>query len=72
MSYVDRVVTVDKIRHRKLRADVYLHAAKTMQVEPRDLALVAAHARDIRGAGRAGLTTGFVSRKVFPASYGAA
>jgi 2-haloacid dehalogenase len=65
---VERTISAEEVRHWKPRREVYLHAAKTMGVDPQHLALVAAHAWDVHGAGRAGLTTGFVARgKPFPA-----
>ena len=42
---------------------VYLYAAEVLDVPPQWLALVAAHDWDCHGAKRAGLTTGWVSRK---------
>ncbi|HEV2936007.1 MAG TPA: haloacid dehalogenase, partial [Streptosporangiaceae bacterium] len=42
---------------------VYLYAAEVMGVPPDQMALVAAHDWDCHGAKRAGLTTGFVTRK---------
>jgi 2-haloacid dehalogenase len=41
---------------------VYRHAASVLGVEPRRLALIAAHVRDCYGASRAGPVTGWVSR----------
>ncbi|TAM57671.1 haloacid dehalogenase type II [bacterium] len=69
LGLVERVTSVEEIRHWKPRREVYLHAAASAQVEPSRMALVAAHAWDIHGAGRAGLTTAFVSRGVpYPAT----
>ena len=59
---VERVISVEEIRRWKPRREVYLHAAASAKVDPSRMALVAAHAWDIHGAGRAGLTTAFVSR----------
>ena len=42
---------------------VYLYAAEVMGVAPGQMALVAAHDWDCHGAKRAGLITGWVSRK---------
>jgi 2-haloacid dehalogenase len=48
-----------------------LHAAKTLDTDPRELVLVSAHDWDIRGARRAGFTTAFVRRKaVFSLAMG--
>ena len=64
---VERVVSIEEMRHWKPRRDVYLHAANAAGVEPSQLALVSAHAWDIHGAGCAGLTTAFVARgKPYP------
>lgn len=65
--FVQRVISVEGVRHLKPRREVYLHAAAWTGVAPDELALVAAHAWDIHGAGRAGLTTAFVARgKSYP------
>jgi 2-haloacid dehalogenase len=40
----------------------YMYACATAGVQPHQAALVAAHSWDTHGAGRAGLTTGFVTR----------
>ncbi len=42
---------------------VYLYAAEVLDVPPSRMALVAAHDWDCHGAKRAGLITGWVSRK---------
>ncbi len=47
----------------KPAAEVYLHTAKSVGVEPGQGVLVAAHAWDVHGAKRAGLRTGWVVRK---------
>jgi 2-haloacid dehalogenase len=60
--YVQQVISVEDVRHLKPRREVYLHAAGWAGVAPEELALVAAHAWDIHGGGRAGLTTAFVAR----------
>ncbi|MGD9889837.1 MAG: haloacid dehalogenase type II [Dehalococcoidia bacterium] len=61
-GFVEQVLSIDDVRRWKPRADVYHHAAASLGVVPADLALVAAHAWDVLGARRAGLTTGWVSR----------
>jgi len=61
-QFVERMISIEEVGHWKPHRDVYLHAAKCVDVEPQQLALVAAHAWDIHGAGRAGLTTAFVAR----------
>jgi 2-haloacid dehalogenase len=60
---VDRVVTVSEVYRWKPAAVVYLYAAEVLGVPLDRLALVAAHDWDCHGAKRAGLTTGWVSRK---------
>jgi len=62
-SLVDRVISVEEVYRWKPAGVVYLYAASVMDVPPDRLALVAAHDWDCHGAKRAGLTTGWVSRK---------
>ena len=59
---VRQVLSVDDIRRWKPAPDVYHYAARACQLEPGQLALVAAHSWDIHGAHQAGLVTGWVSR----------
>jgi 2-haloacid dehalogenase len=60
---VDRVVCGGDVFRWKPAAVVYLYAAEVLDVPPERLALVAAHDWDCHGAKRAGLVTGWVSRK---------
>jgi 2-haloacid dehalogenase len=60
---VDRVISVEEVYRWKPAGVVYLYAAEMLGVPPDRLALVAAHDWDCHGAKRAGLTTGWVSRK---------
>lgn len=60
--FVERVISIDEVRHWKPSREVYLHAAKVTGVAANELALVAAHAWDVHGASQAGLVTGWVSR----------
>ena len=60
---VDRVISVGEVYRWKPSAMVYLYAAEVLDVPAQWLALVAAHDWDCHGAKRAGLITGFVSRK---------
>ena len=62
-AQVDRVISVGEVYRWKPAAVVYLYAAEVLSVPPERLALVAAHDWDCHGAKRAGLTTGWVSRK---------
>ena len=62
-SLVDRVISVEEVYRWKPASVVYLYAAEVLRVPPERLALVAAHDWDCHGAKRAGLTTGWVSRK---------
>ena len=62
-SLVDRVISVGEVYRWKPALVVYLYAAEVLGVPPERMALVAAHDWDCHGAKRAGLTTGWVSRK---------
>ncbi len=70
-ALVPRVISVDEVRAWKPAPAPYLHAADVLGVEPRRLALVAVHGWDVHGAHRAGLVTGWSSRRegVFPAAF---
>src|SRR5919197_508852 len=62
-SFVERVISIDKVRRWKPNREVYLHAARAIGVEPARLALVAAHAWDVHGAKQAGLCGAWVKRQ---------
>jgi 2-haloacid dehalogenase len=62
-SLVDRVISAQEVYRWKPAGVVYLYAASVMDVPTERMALVAAHDWDCHGAKRAGLTTGWVSRK---------
>lgn len=62
-ALVDRVITVGEVYRWKPAGVVYRYAAEVMDVPAERMALVAAHDWDCHGAKRAGLTTGWVSRK---------
>jgi 2-haloacid dehalogenase len=62
-SLVDRVISVEEVYRWKPAGVVYLYAASVMGVPADRMALVAAHDWDCHGAKRAGMTTGWVSRK---------
>ncbi len=61
-QHVERVLSIDDVQAWKPSAAVYRYAADECGVPTDRLALVAAHAFDTHGAGRAGLTTGWVAR----------
>jgi 2-haloacid dehalogenase len=60
---VDRIISVGEVYRWKPASVVYLYAAEVLGVSPDRMAMVAAHDWDCHGAKRAGLTTGWVSRK---------
>jgi 2-haloacid dehalogenase len=62
-SLVDRVISVGEVYRWKPAGVVYRYATEVMGTTPDRMALVAAHDCDCHGAKRAGLTTGWVSRK---------
>jgi 2-haloacid dehalogenase len=62
-SAVQRVISAGEVYRWKPAGVVYLYAAEVLGVPPDRMALVAAHDWDCHGAKRAGLTTGWVSRK---------
>ena len=63
-ALVDRVISVEEVYRWKPAGMVYRYATEVMGVLAADhMALVAAHDWDCHGAKRAGLTTGWVSRK---------
>lgn len=61
-GFIEEVFSVEDVKLSKPRQEVYLHVAQTLNVEPEELALVAAHAWDTHGAKAAGLVTAFVAR----------
>jgi len=68
-ALVDRVITVGEVYRWKPAGVVYRYAAEILDVPAERMALVAAHDWDCHGAKRAGLITGWVSRK--QGGYGA-
>ncbi|MCV2490120.1 HAD-IA family hydrolase [Geodermatophilus sp. YIM 151500] len=68
---VERTMTSESIRAWKPNREVYLWAAGACRVAPSRLALVAAHAWDVQGAVRAGLTGAWFPRaeRVYAAVY---
>lgn len=61
--FLEKVISIDEVRRWKPSREVYLHAARSMGVEPRRMVLVAAHAWDVHGAKRAGLGGAWVRRQ---------
>jgi 2-haloacid dehalogenase len=70
-ALVPRVISIDEVQAWKPAPAPYRHAADVLGVQPRRLALVAVHSWDVHGAHRAGLVTGWASRRedVFPAVF---
>jgi 2-haloacid dehalogenase len=62
-AFVERVVSIEDVRHWKPHAEVYLRAASAAGVPPERMCLVAAHAWDVLGAEHAGLVAAWVARK---------
>lgn len=62
LPLVARVMGVDEVRRYKPAGAVYLHAARTLGLDPGRVAMVAVHAWDLEGARRAGLATAWASR----------
>lgn len=60
--YVDLVISVAEVGSWKPPLRVYEHALERLGRTAPEVALVAVHAFDCHGAGRAGLTTGWASR----------
>jgi 2-haloacid dehalogenase len=58
----DCILSAELVRTYKPDPSVYLTAARLLDVEPREVLMVAAHGWDIEGARRAGLRTAFLER----------
>ena len=65
----DCVLSAEMFGHFKPDPEVYLAAARMLDVAPAELLMVAAHPSDLAGAARAGLRTAYVPR---PHEYGPA
>ena len=65
----DCVLSAEMFGHFKPDAEVYLGAARMLDVAPAELLMVAAHPSDLAAAARAGLRTAYVPR---PLEYGPA
>lgn len=60
--YFEAVMSVDAVQKFKPAIEVYQMAAKTLQAQPEDLRLIAAHDWDVMGAMHAGWRAAFVAR----------
>jgi 2-haloacid dehalogenase len=63
----DCVLSAELFGHYKPDREVYLGAARVLDVAPHELLMVAAHPSDLAAAARAGLRTAYVPR---PLEYG--
>ena len=61
--FMHRVISVEEVELFKPAAEVYLHAAKVMEVEPRSMMMVAAHDWDCAGAMAMGARAALVRRQ---------
>jgi 2-haloacid dehalogenase len=62
-SFVEKVISIDEVRRWKPNREVYLHAARSIGVEPARLTLIAAHSWDVHGAKQAGLGGAWLRRQ---------
>jgi 2-haloacid dehalogenase len=62
-EYFERVISVEDVKAFKPDPRPYLHALKILDLNPSDVAMVAAHAWDLAGAKNVGLHTVFIQRK---------
>lgn len=58
----EAILSADTVRRFKPAREAYINAAHTLDVEPREICLVAAHGWDIAGALAAGCQAAFVAR----------
>ena len=61
--FFERQLSVESVGKFKPHAEVYLWAAREMNVDPSECMLVAAHGWDVAGAKWAGLQTAFIARE---------
>lgn len=61
-DYFEEIMSADEVECYKPAPEPYHTAAKRLDVKPKEVRLVAAHAWDIAGAHAAGLKTAFVAR----------
>jgi 2-haloacid dehalogenase len=62
-DFVERYISIEEVKHWKPAREVYLLAAKMLEADPSELALVSAHDSDIHGARCVGFATAFIQRK---------
>jgi len=61
-DYFDALLTVDTVKRFKPAPEVYIEAAKNLQVTTADVRMIAAHSWDVGGAMHAGCAAAFVAR----------
>jgi 2-haloacid dehalogenase len=61
-SLLEGIVSIDDVQQWKPRPEVYWHVVRLLGVPAPRVAVVTAHAWDVHGAHRAGLSTGWVDR----------
>lgn len=66
LDYFDRLLSVEDAGAWKPAPAAYAYAARACEVDAGQIMLVAAHPWDIHGAHRAGMRTGFISRRPGP------
>lgn len=60
---IEKFISIEEVKQWKPAPAVYAHAARSLDVKPDEVVLVAAHDWDIDGASRAGLQTAYLERK---------
>lgn len=61
--FMQRVISVEEVELFKPAAEVYLHAARVMEVEPSSMMMIAAHDWDCAGAMASGCRAALIRRK---------
>jgi 2-haloacid dehalogenase len=61
-EYFEHTFSAESVKRLKPAKEPYEYVAKQLNVEPKDLILIASHAWDIVGAQKAGYSTGFIAR----------
>jgi 2-haloacid dehalogenase len=62
-QFIERYISIDEVKHWKPAHEVYLYAARALDVNPEQIALISGHDWDVHGAKCAGFVTGFLQRK---------